>query len=519
MRKRIYPLLFSFLTLFLIGNTLSSCEAEKDFAAENSHDRLVVKTCSMKDVALQTNMKLMNSVSKLKSFQAKSLLNSANNKLVYNANAGLFYDDEKGIFVSKDGKESYNFNVIQVGSNSKIVNILFNKNEQNEYDIYLVKYNYTKEDLQNFSKEVLAQREIKYQVLLKNGVEYPVDVQWFLCVDSTYISYVFDGTYVQIDGENFDVYCPIITVSFGCIYGWDNDGGVAPPTGGGINTGGGGGGIGGGGSTGSTNPPPSNTNPPPNPDNGSILAAAVIDIDNPLNNQILPPCEELKKLCDPTRGNGSIKTNVDLLKQKVNSNNNNRSEIGFEAQKVGNADGSFTYTNTDIVGNQYNVPIETGFNYIGGGHNHPFDGYPMFSFGDLQVLSSIYIAASPQRKEEVYFMLVCKNQETGITKTYAIKVDDIDKLTNELNAVWTDPKYVSIPELNNERIDKIHKDQAVKYKQSNGQYEKSFFQQFGGYGISLYEATNEALTNWNKLELGTTSGNAPELIVNSTPCN
>jgi hypothetical protein len=41
----------------------------------------------MKDVALQSNVKLMQALSKLKGVNAKSLLTNANNKLVYDENS------------------------------------------------------------------------------------------------------------------------------------------------------------------------------------------------------------------------------------------------------------------------------------------------------------------------------------------------------------------------------------------------------------------------------------------------
>jgi putative chitinase len=267
-----------FLICLLVA--LSSCEAEKDFTTEAGKGKLVVKHCSMKDVSMQSNLKLHQAVDKLKSIQANQMLNANNNptaKMIYEENSGLFYDDEKGVYVSKDGKDSYNFPVIQTNSNEKIENITFNKNVNNEYDIYLVKYDYTKEDLNNFSKAVLSQREVKYYPLVKDGVEYPIEEQWFVCTHT-----VTTTTYTEVHegegpgGTGLVFVCVVsISESFNCIYGWDNGGGGS---GGGGGDGGGGGG-GGGDGTYPTNPPPTNPPPSENPD-GSILAAAVVTIDD-----------------------------------------------------------------------------------------------------------------------------------------------------------------------------------------------------------------------------------------------
>jgi hypothetical protein len=172
--KKIKLLLICLFNLLLIGNIFSGCESEKDFTKAIEKNKLIVKHCSMKDVSLQSNLKLHKAIDKLKGLQThllESQLN-ASSKMVYDENSGLLYDDEKGIYVSKDGKESYNFPVIQADSNEKIENITFNKNNQNEYDVYLVKYDYTKEDLQIFSREELAQRDQEYFPLIKEGIVY-----------------------------------------------------------------------------------------------------------------------------------------------------------------------------------------------------------------------------------------------------------------------------------------------------------------------------------------------------------
>jgi hypothetical protein len=223
------------------------------------------------------------------------------------------------------------------------------------------------------------------------------------------------------------------------------------------------------------------------------------------------PCEQLKKLGDPTKNN--IKPNVDLLKQKVNSNDNN-SEIGFESKRNLNFDNTVSYINTNVTSpNQFQVELSTGGNNIGGGHSHPDGSYGMFSFGDVKFLSEAYNNASSTRKEEVFFIVTCKNP-VGLVKTYSLKVNDIDALTNNIYAVLNDPKYAYIPD-ESLKIDAIHYDQSSIYSQSGIDLEKSFLQQFSAFGISLYEATDDTMTHWSKLELDADPANP----VKNTPCN
>ena len=125
----------------------------------------------------------------------------------------------------------------------------------------------------------------------------------------------------------------------------------------------------------------------------------VIPINPP---KTINPCFTLKNLANPDRGSGSIKPSVDLLKQKVNSTNNNN-EIGFSTRKIGNFDGTFTYTNTPITSsNNNNIEFPMESNCLGGGHSHPIDSYPLYSFGDIKLLRNMFDTASPSRNPEVF---------------------------------------------------------------------------------------------------------------------
>jgi hypothetical protein len=274
-KAQFYKLQIGLLCMFLIGTTFISCEAEKDIIV--SDGKMIVKQCSMKDANLQSNSKLKQAVNKLKSIQSSNNFHvkaDVNSKLVYDEKLGLFYDDEKGIYVKKDGKESYNFPIIQTDDTEKIKNITFNKNAFNEYDIYLVKYDYTKEDTRNYSKEALAQREVKYQAILKNGVEYPIESQWYICVITTTTE-----TWSE-EHEGFTYICVTVIVSTECesggggsgpSIGVPSPGGVTPPTAGGEP-------IGGDGGVTNPVPVPVNTNNPlNNNETPSIIAVAVID--------------------------------------------------------------------------------------------------------------------------------------------------------------------------------------------------------------------------------------------------
>jgi hypothetical protein len=433
--KKLKILLISFFSLLLIGSTFSSCESEKDFTTEAGKSKLVVKRCSMKDVSLQSNLKLMQARSKLKNIQDQSLHTNATSKLVYDENSGLFYDDEKGIYVSKDGKESYNFPVIQTDPNEKIENITFNKNENNEYDIYIVKYDYTKEDLNNFSKEVLSQRQIVYYPLVKDGIVYTEFWRWMICVTTVTIT----ASWTEFH-EGFEYSCVSVSISTDC----ESGGEVGPPSGGGGggggSSGGDGGGYGGGGGGGGDGTNPGYTNPPPtntsdNPVDGSILAAAVVDDDNQTNN----PCQDLKSNTTDLQ----FRQKLNTLNKPVNFNKDH--ETAYIATKNGNVKG-FTFLEASSGANSNHININAVPNAISYMHVHNDDYEYIDNNGELQIM---YTAKIPSAADLIAFLSsmqvralqqgIPANLTYGLTisstgiYSFKLKVNDYTAITNIVN--------------------------------------------------------------------------------------
>lgn len=234
----------------------------------------------------------------------------------------------------------------------------------------------------------------------------------------------------------------------------------------------------------------------------------------------ITPCEQLVKLAETGIGNTSVKSMVDKLKQRVNSAINNV-EDGFETKKETTYD-PITDKETNVYTSEYTIGQNMYFNdgvidsyTVGQGHNHPKNGVPMFSFSDVFYLAENYRVTRTENKQEVFQLLVCKNQVTDSVKTYVIKIDNYkalkDKIDTKLN------KYDNIYSLK-EKLNFINIILENKYNKSDGDYEKTFLIQFIEFGISLYEATDDTLTNWEKKELSADSGQT-EPIVKSKPCN
>ncbi|VXB22373.1 hypothetical protein FLAVO9R_120014 [Flavobacterium sp. 9R] len=222
------------------------------------------------------------------------------------------------------------------------------------------------------------------------------------------------------------------------------------------------------------------------------------------------PCAQIKNVMNynPNDAN-SLKASLNWLKSKVNASVNNK-ECGIEVKKMMNPDESYRYEFAQVLSeDEFSVSLSTGSSYVGASHSHPTNGEAMFSFQDVRFLLSLYDGASSTRKGEVFNSVVCKDK-AGNINTYILKIDNIDALRAQIDAVWNDPNYVIFQE-EEARIKAIHKDQAKLYAKSNGQLEKSFLEQFAAFGISIYKA-DATLSGFNKLVLNNST-------VTSISCN
>jgi hypothetical protein len=216
------------------------------------------------------------------------------------------------------------------------------------------------------------------------------------------------------------------------------------------------------------------------------------------------PCNQLKALTDVTKA-GNMKPSIDWLKGKVMASVNDK-EHGVEVKKIMNADETYRYEYTQISSpNEFSVTLSIGGSYIGGAHSHPKDGVSMFSFQDVRSLRDTYLWASPTRKEDAFIMMIAKDGNNK-AQAYTIKVNDFEALSAKVDAVWNDPEY-SKYSTEIDRINAIHKNQALAYDKSGGALEESFLAQFASFGISIYKA-DELLTKWDKLEINKTTNKA-----------
>jgi hypothetical protein len=199
---------------------------------------------------------------------------------------------------------------------------------------------------------------------------------------------------------------------------------------------------------------------------------------------------------------------------------NNNKEKGFEIEKKIDSEGNEKYVATPATeANEFSIVLNIGGNFIIGGlHSHPKRGVPVPSFGDLKWLRDCYLATTRvERRPLIFSMIVCKNQTTQVTNTYALKISDFNTLNTMINSVWNNPKYARYANDNEKKMNAIHKDEAKLYEANNYDYQRVFLQKYGTpFGIDLFDA-NPSYTNWSKLSLNNPTATNPTVI--STPCN
>ncbi|AUS06890.1 hypothetical protein [Pseudotamlana carrageenivorans] len=149
MKNKLKKLLKFGLALLAIGLLLTNCENEPQEElpnAESQEPTLTLKHYSKKN--FENNTKL---VSKLKEFKDNLLENKSgkySGKSIYNKEYDFTVYTDSATYIAYNDYHSYTFPLVQ-GADEKITNVLFELNDQGEYDAYLVKYDYSANEFKN----------------------------------------------------------------------------------------------------------------------------------------------------------------------------------------------------------------------------------------------------------------------------------------------------------------------------------------------------------------------------------
>lgn len=155
---------------------LSSCEAEK-IPLKNGN--LSIRQFSMREAKAKGNNRLIEAVNKIKNEDINFI--DENARIIYDEASELYFDDEKGLYITDGDKESYTFPVIRTSTLEKVKNICFNQKPDGGFDVFLVVYDYTKEEAETMSEEELAIQEKQFIGLMVNG--RVITSLKYICVD------------------------------------------------------------------------------------------------------------------------------------------------------------------------------------------------------------------------------------------------------------------------------------------------------------------------------------------------
>lgn len=414
---------------------------------------------------------------------------------MYNSLYDFYFDDENGKYINVDGKISYTFPVSRDSTDNKVENIVFKLNEDNEYDILLLKYGFTKEELLTLT-----------DVEIKNYTLNITTIQSKLGADC--------GAYmIMCDNDGHGGYADVPHVAGpGCHHAgngshlsteWvpsDCEGGGGDTSGGG-----------GSGASNSNSGASTSTNP--------VITVPVIPC-TICPNEAVDPCTSLSNLLNPLIGNA---------RQKILAVQN--AGEGFSGEKGA----TFTYSNgaygsspilssTGSNSNAYGINFPPSPTIYAAVHTHQDDDSqtPMFSFNDLMYLVRLYREASTENQPNVTFLLTLPN-----SSTFAIKIDNFESFKNFLNSIMMDPRI----EKENNDFERAKKRNEIFHNKCcsgcnpgntstvginyNDRFIAGFLTTLKNYGVSLYRATGN-ITNWEKL---IAPANSSDTNYTTAPCN
>lgn len=509
----------SYFLLVCFLSILFSCELEKEYfgSADSSYR---IKRISFEQ--LKSRKEVFSKFEKA----SRVRQNSQMERIVYNEEYDLYFDIDNILYIEKEGYESYTIPLLKEPNDSLVKNLVLYHKLDEPIKAKLMGYMLTDDEIQRIkSGEIVDVSGKTYSSVLSSDYTVNGSVSWYDdsgCLVTATTTFI-PGTPCIQDGHVFGEPCSltgsgratpnrlVIQYTYGfCLDGSVNGGTIGNPTSP-TDPGGGGPGDGTSGQTPIENPPSNDE------EEEEVVTTPVIPgLDEEIDVEE-DPCTTLKNVVDPTKGD--LKSDIDWLKTKVDE----ETEFGVEIE-MRRINGEFSFpTDRKENGTANNVELNHGGFIVGSAHNHTKNAVRIPSFGDLEWIKICRDSVRTGRENQVFSIVVTKGNN-GTTNVYAIKINNFQNLINELNLIWNSQKYSSIIN-ERDKLDAILEDDKFyyNYNQDSTQddVEKKFLQKYGGFGIDLYKATSDDLTQWSRLDLGsnpdTTSPNT--LIVIPTPCN
>ncbi len=513
MKKKLKKLFY--LSLLLSGLVIAGCELQEDVIENHNHQQKIIFS-SKQFSELIDEKKFSNSFSKIPKRKTSTDING---RSVIEESYGFTIYDAPVQVIESDSLISYTL-LIQSDETNKDENIVENLiiNEypiQNTTSIFTIKYAFdplVKIDETNFHSlkhySTVTPLVIENKVFTEEmrGMMECIRVQELMCCHDPNDN--LGGCHTPFGQCYKDNTVFWGTVSVNCSSGGGGPSGNYGPT-----------------EVGNTGPGPHGGSPTTGNVYTSPVPLCKIKSCPPIGDLKNNPCENLKELSKNSEQN--IDPSINDLKQKLAEGVTNEWGVQFKH------DTDVTpavYSNILVSGNGNTAPFRSGWNYRGGAHIHTNEGYGMFSWVDVRNLFKAYSNTNPEKKDLVTNIMVCNISSPLVGSNsyniYAIKVDDIIALENQINTTWNNPLYFVTPSGDpkkdeSDKIDLIHLAQEKEFiKHLNTDnlsvddcLTKAFLNQFITYGISLYKKNNDT-NNWERITFDPLTN-----TILKTPCN
>lgn len=168
--------------------------------------RFVAKKVSLKNV---NDPKLNKAVQELKQNRDQFA-----GKIVYDSIYNFYYDDADGLYLESGSTHSYCFPIYRDDMDEKIEKLLFQYKSTGEYKTYIVKYDFTPEELETRPKEELEAEEIVYTDISTNKCDATMAL---VCTE--FFGYVEIEEYEGVmDGDPTDASQTLVHITSDCTF-------------------------------------------------------------------------------------------------------------------------------------------------------------------------------------------------------------------------------------------------------------------------------------------------------------
>lgn len=162
------------LWIFTMMLLIAGCSPGEDFTSQERSGEYKIRKISFDE--FKTKSKAFNRFQKTSPFNQ----NNSSDRIVYNADYGIYYDTDNIIYIERDGYRSYTIPVIKGEGETIIKNlVLYAKANEEDFKVKMMKYNLTEEEVAKVRQGIPFDIGVKTQSEVPRNTENSFSVSWF----------------------------------------------------------------------------------------------------------------------------------------------------------------------------------------------------------------------------------------------------------------------------------------------------------------------------------------------------